>query len=77
MKPGAIDNQLWDKYYEVYVEDKLNTGVDDFFKDKNPYAYQEMTAIMLETIRKGLWEASPEQIEKLADLHIELVILFF
>lgn len=73
MKPGAIDNQLWDKYYEVYVEDKLNTGIDDFFKDKNPYAYQEMTAIMLETIRKGLWEASPEQIEKLADLHTELV----
>jgi cobaltochelatase CobN len=73
MKPGVIDNQLWDKYYEVYIEDKLHTGIDNFFKDKNPYAYQEMTAIMLETIRKKLWNASPEQLKALAELHTRLV----
>ncbi len=73
MKPEAIDDQLWDKYYDVYIEDKDGTGIKEFFRDKNPYAYQEMTAVMLESIRKGLWDASKQQLQTLANLHAELV----
>ena len=53
MKPEAIDAEIWQGYHDIYVNDKLNLGIHQFFEGKNPYALQEMTAVMLETIRKG------------------------
>lgn len=73
MKPEAIDNELWDDIYDTYVADKNNLGVKDYFKDVNPAAIEEMTAVMLETARKGMWQASPEQLSALAELHTEIV----
>lgn len=73
MKPGAIDNELWNDIYDTYIADTNNLGVKDYFRSKNPAAIQEMTAVMLETVRKGMWKASPRQIAKLAELHTEMV----
>lgn len=73
MKPDAIDKHIWDGYYDVYVKDKYDLGVRRTFSEKNPYALQEMTAVMLESARKGLWKASDEQIGEVAQLHAELV----
>lgn len=73
MKPKVIDNELWNDIYDTYVEDKNNLGVKEYFKSANPAAMQEMTAVMLETVRKGMWKASPEQVAKLAELHTEMV----
>jgi cobaltochelatase CobN len=73
MKPDAIKDELWDEIYDTYVDDKYDLGVQDFFENENPYALQEMTAVMMETARKGMWEASPEQIQALASLHAELI----
>lgn len=73
MKPEAIDDELWDGIYDTYIKDSQNLGVKEYFKDKNPAAIEEMTAVMLETARKGMWNASPEQIKELADLHTEVV----
>ena len=73
LKPEAIDKELWEGLYDVYVEDSLNLDMENYFKDKNPYALQEMTAVMLETIRKGYWQADQEVIETLANLHVRLV----
>lgn len=73
MKPGAIDNELWDDIYDTYIADTNNLGVKDYFRSKNPAAIQEMTAVMLETVRKGMWKASPWQIAELAELHTEMV----
>ena len=73
MKPAAIDDTLWNELYEVYVDDRYDLGVHDFFRRENPYALQEMTAVMLETARKGLWEATAQQLAVLAELHTRLV----
>lgn len=73
MKPKAIDNEIWDQYYEVFVNDKLNVGVKEFFERENPAALQEATAVMMETARKGYWKATPEQLQRIAALHSELV----
>ena len=32
-----------------------------------------MTAVMLETVRKGMWNATDEQIRNMAELHTELI----
>jgi cobaltochelatase CobN len=73
MKPDAIKDEMWDEIYDTYVDDKYELGVQNFFEDENPYALQEMTAVMMETARKGMWEASPEQVQALAQLHAELI----
>ena len=73
MKPEAIDDELWNDIYATYIADKNNLGLKEYFKSVNPAAIQEMTAVMLETVRKGMWNATPEQVATLAELHTEVV----
>lgn len=73
MKSEVIDDELWDEVYDVYVRDKFNLKVRDYFERRNPAALEEMTAVMMETARKGMWNASDEQLAEIARLHTELV----
>ncbi|GHU62813.1 protoporphyrin IX magnesium chelatase [Bacteroidia bacterium] len=73
MKPDVIDNEMWNQLYDVYVKDSYNLGVQDFFKQENPAAMQEITAVMMETARKGMWKASEQQLADIAQLHTDLV----
>ena len=58
--PEAVDEAAWKETYEVYVEDKYGLEVGNFLDNENPWAYQSMTARMLEAVRKGYWDASDE-----------------
>ena len=73
MKPDLIKDHLWENYKKVYVDDSLNLGIRAYFEKKNPYALQEMTAVMLEAARKDMWKADPETIRQLVELHVELI----
>ncbi|MDE5544870.1 MAG: cobaltochelatase subunit CobN, partial [Bacteroidales bacterium] len=73
MKPSVIDNSMWNQVYEVYVKDVNGLGVKTFFERESPAALQEMTAVMLETARKGYWQASEAQLADIARLHAEMV----
>lgn len=73
VKSSAIDQYIWNQYFDIYVEDKYNLNIKHAFEEKNPYALQEITAIMLESARKGMWKASEEQIKTLSVMHVELV----
>lgn len=73
MKPKAIHKQMWDDIYDVYVKDKYHLDMKDFFEQQSPAALQEITAIMMETARKGMWKASEQQLKDIAELHTELV----
>jgi cobaltochelatase CobN len=73
MKPNAIDNELWNDLYDMYVKDVHGLGTKEFFTSKNPAALEEITAVMMETARKGMWKASKEQLSTLAELHTEIV----
>ena len=73
MKPTAIDDELWNEIYDVYIKDKFNLGINAFFEGKNPAAIEEITAVMLESARKGMWKATRQQVSTLAKRHVELV----
>lgn len=73
MKPDVIDNELWNEIYEVYVRDRFDLGIRSYFERQNPAALQEMTAVMMETARKGMWKASDEQLRAVAGLHTDIV----
>lgn len=75
-KPEVIEDALWRELYHVYVEDKFALNLPKVYEDVNPKAMQEITAVMLETIRKGMWQATSEEINKLATVHVELTNKF-
>ncbi len=64
--PKAVDDTLWQQAYEVYVEDKYGMEIAGFFNEHNPWAYQSMTARMLEAVRKDYWQTDEKVTQKLA-----------
>ncbi|MDR2529271.1 MAG: cobaltochelatase subunit CobN [Synergistaceae bacterium] len=64
--PDDVDESAWEQTYQVYVEDKYGVDIKNFMDENNPWAYQSLTGRMLETARKGYWNASEEARRKLA-----------
>ena len=60
VNPDLITGDMWNQVYDVYVRDIHNLGMRDFFDDNNPYAFQDITATMLEAVRKDYWTPSEE-----------------
>lgn len=73
MRPEMLEDYYWEDVKATLINDKHKLGTRAFFEKKNPYALQEMTAVMLETIRKGYWKASAGTQKELAKLHAELI----
>jgi cobaltochelatase CobN len=67
--PDLITTDMWNQVYDVYIQDKYNRGLKDFFGSNNPYAQQSMTARMLEAIRKGYWSPSEDVKTSLAETY--------
>lgn len=73
MKPKAVDKELWDEIYNIYVKDKFGLGLQAYFEKQNLAALEEITAVMMETARKGMWKASEQQLADIAQLHTQLI----
>jgi cobaltochelatase CobN len=71
--PEVIDNGMWQEAFGVYVEDKHQLGMKEFFETKSPFAYQDINARMVETVRKGYWDADDATRTKLLTEYIESV----
>jgi cobaltochelatase CobN len=74
--PGVITDDMWQGVYDVYVGNAYGGEYDigKFASVHNPYAYQSMTARMLETIRKGGWTPSSNVQEMLVSELMESVV---
>ena len=72
--PRAIDKTKWEQTYEVYVEDKYGMDLKKFFNRENPWAYQSITARMLEAVRKDYWKPDNKIKKKLAVEYVLNVI---
>ncbi len=63
--PELVQEYMWNDLYETLVLDEQELGIREAFDASNPYAYQALTARMLECVRKGYWDASSEVVETL------------
>jgi cobaltochelatase CobN len=72
--PESVDRSVWDQTYQVYVDDKYDLGIREFLADSNPWAYQSITARLLESARKGYWEADQRALENLAREYVLSVL---
>ena len=68
-RPSVLDPQLYDAMYDTYILDADGLGIHDYLERVNPAAFQAMTAVMLESARKGYWKATQEQLQTTAALH--------
>ncbi len=70
----AIDDQMWQETFDVYVEDKHELGLESFFASDSPFAFQDMSARMIETVRKGHWNADPTTQQALLRRYVDSVM---
>ncbi len=59
--PEQVDGSVWQKTYEVYVEDRHGLGIKEFFAGSNPHARQYLLARLLEVDRQGSHRFTAEQ----------------
>ena len=71
--PEMVSEEDWDRVYDVYVADKYELGIQEFFDENNPYARQSMTARMLEAARKDYWHPTEEMKRELVEQYEESV----
>ena len=69
----VVDDAMWQESFAVYVDDKHGLGMKTFFEANSPFAYQDMTGRMVETIRKRYWDAVLATETRLLEEYIESV----
>ena len=66
--PQIIKSWVWDEVKAVYLDDSLDTGLDEFLKDNhNVHVQTNIMAIMLVAADKGFWQADEETLKELAE----------
>lgn len=72
MRPSVLNDNIFDSLYDTYVADVHGLGINEYFDRVNPAAYQEMTAVMLESARKGYWQPTDVQLKSVAEAHARM-----
>lgn len=73
MDPNLVRDDQWQEMYEVYVQDKLQQGLNEWFEDVDPKAQAMIIERMLEATRKEYWQADTETLKNLIKRYQELV----
>ena len=69
----VVDDAMWQESFDVYVDDKHGLDLAAFFDGNSPFAYQDMTGRMLETVRKEFWDADAGTRRRLLEEYIASV----
>ena len=74
-RPSAVSNDLWDRIYDTYYNDKYNIGVKDWLMSgNNAYSLISMSGTMLTTIHEGYWNADKATISDIANTWAQATI---
>jgi cobaltochelatase CobN len=67
-RPSAVSDDLWNRVYDTYFNDKYNLGVTDWLKSgNNAYSFISMGGTMLTSIKEGYWNANDATIRNIAN----------
>ncbi|RBP47612.1 cobaltochelatase CobN subunit [Roseimicrobium gellanilyticum] len=72
-RPESVSQQTWTDIYEVVLKDRHKLGLEEWFEKVSPHAMQEIAATLLEAARKGVWQASEEQIADITRMYADSV----
>lgn len=71
--PNIVRSDQWQEFYEVYVNDKLELGLNEWFEAVNPASQAQMLERMLEATRKEYWKPDDITLQAMLERYQELV----
>lgn len=71
--PNLVRDDQWQEFFEVYVQDKLELDINDWFEKMNPGAQAQLLERMLEAVRKDYWQADAAVLQEMIERYEELV----
>lgn len=69
--PESVREDQWQEFFEVYIEDKYELNLEEWFEQANNHTKAQMLERMLEAVRKDYWEAAPETLQKMVTEYVE------
>ena len=67
-RPTSVTDELWNRIYNTYYNDKYGLGVTDWLKsNNNAYSLISMSGTMLTAIKEGYWNADEGTIKNIAN----------
>jgi cobaltochelatase CobN len=72
MDPDSVNNEQWQEFVEVYVNDKYDMQMKEFFEKNNPYALAQMIERIVEAERKEYFQTDAATMEKLTETYLEM-----
>lgn len=72
MTPEAVRDDQWQEFFEVYVEDKYQLEMQQFFEEHNAEALAQILERMLEAVRKEYWNADEVTLKKMVEAYTDL-----
>lgn len=73
MQKGTVTKELWDEIAQVYLQDSMQMGMNEWFRRENPHAQQAIASVLLDAARKGFWQADAELLAQVADFYLASV----
>jgi cobaltochelatase CobN len=67
MAPEVVRPDQWREFHEIYVRDKFNLGLPQWFEQHAPHAQAQMIERMLEAVRKEYWDADSVTVGELKE----------
>ncbi len=73
--PSVVKSWVWDEVKQVYIDDKLNLGLDQFLQQgHNVHVKTNMLAVMLVAAQKDFWDTDQQTLEQIAEQFAALVL---
>src|SRR5690606_32996349 len=72
----VVRDDQWEEMADVYVRDKYDLGLQEWFEKENPHALAQTIERMLEAARQEYWNADPGTIQELRDRYQDLATRF-
>ncbi len=70
--PDNVRDDQWQEFFDVYVQDKYELNMREWYENNNAHALVQMIERMLEAARKEYWAADAETLKTLTETYIEL-----
>jgi len=64
--PETVRSDQWDEFKAVYVDDKLELGINKWFEKHHPQAQAQLIERLLEAARKEYWDTDAQTLQQLA-----------
>ncbi|MFN7982408.1 MAG: cobaltochelatase subunit CobN [Vicinamibacterales bacterium] len=73
---NVVREDQWQEFHDIYVKDKFDLGLRQWFEAENPSALASISERMLEAVRKGAWQPGEETVQSLVETYTDLANRF-